>query len=67
MMVRRSEMRGHYGKEVGCPQKQLTIKARNIVLLTVGRSYFYVNLCYSSLFGICGGIMVQVCVWVDVG
>ena len=31
MMVRRSEIRGHYGKEVGCPQKQSTMKTRYIV------------------------------------
>ena len=47
MMVRRSEMKAHPGKQVGCPQKQWMMEARSTVLLLVGRNYFHRNLYYN--------------------
>ena len=60
MVVRRSEMRGHPGKEVGCPQKRWMMEVCSTALLQVGKNCFCMNRSCSSLFGIGGGILVSV-------
>ena len=62
MVVRRSEMRGHPGKEVGCPQKRWMVGVCSTALLQVGKNCFCMNRSCSSLFGIGGGILVSVSV-----
>ena len=58
-MVRRNEMRGHPGKEVGCPQKRWMMEVCSTALLQVGKNCFCVSRSCNSLFGLGGGILVS--------